>query len=299
MRAASELSIPLAQPNWRELVRSPEVDAVVIGTWPYLHCPVTLAALDAGKHVLCQARMAMDSCEAHRMLDASRSRPDLVAQLVPSPMTLGVDAYIRRLIADGFLGDVLSVEVRDCSGFVDRDSPMHWRQDLELSGCNTMSLGIWYEAIMRWIGDAERVTAMGRVFAAMRRDESGLLRAVRVPDHLDAVAGMTCGAQALFRISKVTGFAPPTEVWLFGSEGTLQFSESKLYGGRRGGQMEELTVPPELQAGWRVESDFVESIRTGKPVTLTSFETGVRYMEFTEAALRASIQGQVISLPLT
>ena len=48
---------------------------MVIGAWPYLHCPVTLAALDAGKHVLTQARMAMNAREAQRMLDRAKESP--------------------------------------------------------------------------------------------------------------------------------------------------------------------------------------------------------------------------------
>ena len=49
----------------------PDIDAIVIGTWPYLHCPITLAALEAGKHVLTEARMSMNAAEAHRMLAAA------------------------------------------------------------------------------------------------------------------------------------------------------------------------------------------------------------------------------------
>ena len=52
---------------------------------------LTTAALAAGKHVLCEARMAMNATEGRRMLEASRKAPQLVAQLVPAPHTLEVD----------------------------------------------------------------------------------------------------------------------------------------------------------------------------------------------------------------
>ena len=52
---------------------------------------MTISALEAGKHVLCEARMAATAQEAHDMLDASRARPDLVTQIVPSPLTFKVD----------------------------------------------------------------------------------------------------------------------------------------------------------------------------------------------------------------
>src|SRR6266480_4525750 len=74
-RVAKEFGIPGTHANWHELALSREVDAVVVGTWPYLHCPVTLAALDAGKHVLTEARMSMNAAEAHRMLAAAQAHP--------------------------------------------------------------------------------------------------------------------------------------------------------------------------------------------------------------------------------
>src|SRR5262249_44102100 len=120
-RAAQQLGIPMVYDNWQELVVAPDNDAIVIGTWPYMHCRVTLAALAVGKHVLCEARMARDAQEARAMRDAAQARPRLVAQVVPSPFTLGVDATVRRLIAEGYLGDILAVEVRDGSAFIDRD----------------------------------------------------------------------------------------------------------------------------------------------------------------------------------
>ena len=75
---AREYDIPRTYSHWEELVADPNVDAVVIGTWPYLHCPITLAALEASKHVLTEARMAMNAVEAHRMLAAARRHPNLV-----------------------------------------------------------------------------------------------------------------------------------------------------------------------------------------------------------------------------
>src|SRR5206468_5020049 len=65
-RVAREFGIPKIYGSWENAVDDDDVDAILIGAWPYLHCPVTLAALDAGKHVLTEARMAMNSREAQR-----------------------------------------------------------------------------------------------------------------------------------------------------------------------------------------------------------------------------------------
>jgi predicted dehydrogenase len=87
-RVAREFDIPRVYGNWEELISDKEIDAVVIGAWPYLHCSVTLAALDSGKHVLTQARMAMNAREAQRMLDRAKECPSLTAMVVPSPYGL-------------------------------------------------------------------------------------------------------------------------------------------------------------------------------------------------------------------
>src|SRR5438552_17909711 len=64
--AAREFGIPRTFEHWQDLVADADVDAIVIGTWPYLHCPITLAALETGKHVLTEARLSLNAAEAHR-----------------------------------------------------------------------------------------------------------------------------------------------------------------------------------------------------------------------------------------
>lgn len=290
VRVANEFGIPTVYDGWKELVASPDNNAVVIGTWPYLHCAITLAALEAGKHVLCEARMASNAEEARLMLEASRRRPELVAQVVPSPFSLVVDKTIKRLIAEGYLGDLLAVEIRATSGdFLNRNAPLHWREDIELSGLNVMSLGIWYEALMRWIGPAEKVTAMGKVFAGTRHDpRTYTTRPVKIPEHLVVAAEMAGGAQATFLLSNVAGGAAANEATLFGSERTLRFREGILStAGREDKEFSEIPIPPEESAGWRVEEEFIGAIRGANQIELTTFEDGLKYMEFTEAVARS------------
>lgn len=298
-RVAAQFGFPKVYERWEELVAAPDTDAIVIGTWPYFHHRVTLAALGANKHVLCEARMAMDAVQAHEMLAASRARPHLVAQIVPSPFTFRVDRTVQRLLSESYLGQVLALRARDGNAFVDSAARLVWRQDSDLSGFNVLTLGIWYEALMRWVGPATRVMAMVKTFTRMRRDAGGVLRAVRVPEHVDVTAEMACGAQAQFEMSAVTGLAGAAEAWLFGSEGTLRFVSDKLYGGRRGETaLAEIPVAAEDAGHWRVEQEFVNAIRGLEPVRLTTFEDGVKYMEFTEAVARSAATGNTVALPL-
>ncbi len=189
--AARRFGIPRVHDRWQDLVADPGVDAVLIGTWPNLHRDATVAALEAGKHVLCEARMAMDAAEARGMLAASLAHPGLVAQVVPAPFTLELDATVKRLLAVGWLGRILAVDVRGTTaGFLDESSPLHWRQDAAKSGLNTLTLGIWYECVARWVGHARSVIASARTFVPRRTDPaSGCEVEVKVADHARCARG--------------------------------------------------------------------------------------------------------------
>jgi len=298
-RVAQEFNIPTIYDSWEELVNAPDSDAIVIGTWPYLHYPVTLAALKAGKHVMCEARMAMNADEARRMHDAAKDHPELVTQVVPSPFTLKVDKTVKELLQNGYVGDLLAVEIHTKSGqFLDRDAALNWRQDADLSGMNIMTLGIWYESLLRWIGGAAQVRAHGNVFVSRRRDpETGVIKKVNIPDHLVVVADMAGGAQTTFLLSQITGGVKANNIYLFGSYGTLHFSDGVLYGFERGDdKFAEISIPPEKAGGWRVEEEFIGAIRGTEKITHTTFEDGVKYMEFTEAVNQSMIQEKPISL---
>jgi predicted dehydrogenase len=298
-RVAEEFGIRKTYEHWQEAVEDPDTHAIVVGTWPYMHCPVTVAALDEGKHILTEARMAMNAREAREMLIAARENPGLVAQVVPSPYTLAVDATVQRLLAEGYVGDVLAIDVVDGGSFLDRDAPLHWRHDFDLSGLNIMSMGIYYEALLRWVGGASRVLAMGKTFVKSRLDADGHRRSVRIPEHLDITADLVCGAQLHMQISSVTGFEDGAGLTIFGSDGMLRFRDGKLYGAQRGDEgPAEIAIPDSERGGWRVEEEFINAIRGSEAVTCTTFELGVQYMEFTEAVSLSMAGGRAIHLPL-
>ena len=300
---AGRFGIPRVHERWQDVVADPAVDAVLIGTWPNLHREATVAALASGKHVLCEARMATNAAEAREMLAASLARPAQVAQLVPAPFTLELDAAVKRLLDEGWLGRLLAVDVRGTSaGFVDETSPLHWRQDATKSGLNALTLGIWYECAARWIGHARSVVASARTFVQWRVEPGrGQRVEVKVPDHVDALAETEGGASLRIQASAVTGFAPsPREAWLFGSEGTLRVDADsrRLFGARRGeAELREIVVPPEQRVGWRVEREFIGAIRGEEPVRLTTFREGLRYMEFSEAVAASARTGRRVEIP--
>lgn len=278
--------------KWEDVVADPEIDAICIGTWPYLHAEITIAALAAGKHVLTEARMAMNSEEAEAMVEASLNRPELVAQIVPSPFTLKWDATIRKILASGELGKLREISFSKALGInVDSDAALNWRQDRALSGNNTLMLGIYYEVVKRWIGEEpDRLLAHGGVFTKQRRSRAeGVLASVEIPETIDVIAEYESGLRLNARMTGLELGAGLDCYVIAGSEGTLRLdlSTGRLSKTLLGGG--ETVVEPRAEdcAVWEVEADFVRSIRDGAPIDLTNFEDGLAYMRFTDAAIKS------------
>lgn len=307
---AREFGIPRTHANWQDVIADKEVDAVVVGTWPYLHCPIVLAALEAGKHVMTEARLSMNTAEAKRMLAAAQAHPKVVAQVVPSPFGLKGNQVMLELLAEGFLGELREVQVQGINAaLADPQAPLSWRQDAALSGFNMLTLGIVHETLLRWVPPPVQVVAQCHAFIPQRTDaQSGARRAVGTPDFVQVLTVLENGARATYHFSGVSPFGQRMAIHLHGTDGYLLYDllDDRIYGASRrrgdtqvkGREAPEIVIPPEKAGGWRVEAEFVQAIREGTPIRFTDFATGVKYMEFVEAVALSAQSGQPVKLPL-
>lgn len=286
-KVAREFGIPYATTSAKDIIESKDIDAVCIGTWPNMHAKLTVAALRAGKHVLTEARMARNLAEAEMMLEESRQRPHLVAQIVPAPMSLPFDATVIELLQRGALGTLREVFLTATSdGLADSSLPLTWRQDLTLSGRNTLHLGIYYEMALRWLGHGvTSVIADAAIFTKERKDEEGVPEPTTIPESVTVLGNYADGARLIAHFSGVERSGPRTEIRLNGSKAGLRLdlAKNELWLARAGEPEKLVEIAPEKRGGWRVEADFIASIREGSAARLTDFETGVKYMQFTEA----------------
>jgi predicted dehydrogenase len=285
-RAAAELGIGRWVRDWHALVADPEIDAVLVGAWPYLHAPVTIPALEAGKHVLTEARMAATGAEAREMLRVSRARPDLIAMVVPASFSLWADATIRRFLSDGAIGRVHHARVTWHSNGPDEPGE-GWRWQRRFSGENVMALGIVYEAMARWLGRATAVTAVSRI-------DRVTVSSIDVPDHVLAILEFPDDVTATIEMSARTQPLASNTATIFGSNGTIEvdFGDQQIRHAPAGGGWTAVEIRDADRAGWTAEVDFVASIREGRPVTLTDFATGAHYMAVVEAIDRSASRGR-------
>ena len=302
-RAAEEFGIPHEFADWRELVRSDGIDAVVIGTPPFLHREVTCAALAAGKHVFCQARMALDYEDAKRMYECAENS-DRTAMLSPPPHYMYGDRVVQRLLREGFVGRPLNVVVRSYAPtYADPDAPLHWRQIGRVSGINTLDVGMMVEVIQRWLGQFARVTALTQTVYPERPTPDGGRAPVDRPDALSAIATMENGTLATFLWSGVAQHPGDNFIEIFGTEGSLRYAvaspvdRGRILGARAGDAApREIPVPPEEARPWAAEADFIQAVREGRRSGPPSFWDGLKYMEMTEAIFRSADQGRTVDL---
>ena len=292
-RAADELTIPTAYPTWEDLVADPSIDAVVIATWPFLHAPVTIAALRAGRHVLCEGRMAMNADEARAMLAASLARPDRVAMLVPGPFSFFADQAVRRLLREGAIGTPRTFRAT-WAGSVGPTGRDLWRRERRFSGNNVLTLGILYESVARWLGRAQEVGAVLVNFAPVQMGADGSPVPADVADHAIVTARFPGDVVGTFEVSAYARFTPPNAVAIFGSEGALHVdlaTQQIALARPAAAYPEPVEIPPGERGAWRVEEAFIGAIRGVEPVTLNDFATGVAYMAFTDAVQASAETG--------
>lgn len=277
--------IPHATPmrNWADLVALPDIDIVWIGTPPYLHSAVTISALESGKHVFCQARMSMDLAEAEEMLAAAQRYPELVTMLCPPPYGMRGDLLVKKMLADEYIGRPHHIRLQSfTSNYLDPEAPAHWRQRIELSGLNVMTLGIYVEVLHRWFGLVTGVFARGKILQPLRQGYE-----VIVPDLLTVLCAFEGGAEGVLEFSGVNALGSSDRVEVYGSAGAMSydFGAESLRAGRPGDKELRLIEPTQEMAGeWRVEEDFLAGVKSkGRMKPHPSFEDGVHYMRVVQA----------------
>ena len=117
---------------------------------------------------------------------------------------------------------------------------------------------------------------------------------------MDILYELANGAQVHMQMSATSGLNGGSHVWMFGTEGTIHVDpQRKVWAGKRGdAELAEVPNPPETQARYRVEEQFTNAIRGLEKVDMVAFETGVHYMEWTEAVYRSTMEGRAVYLPL-
>jgi predicted dehydrogenase len=238
--AAGRLGWSSTETDWRRVIERDDVDLVDVCTPGDTHAEIAIAALEAGKHVLCEKPLANTVAEAEAMAEAAgraaakgvRSMVGFTYRRVPAI------AFARRLVAEGRLGDIRHVRAQYLQDWIaDPAAPMSWRLEKEKAGSGALGdIGAHVVDLTQYITGQTLigVSAILETFVKKRPlpAESGKLSGVggsdmgevTVDDAAVFLGRFTGGALATFEATRFAlGRKNAIRIEINGSAGSLAF----------------------------------------------------------------------------
>ena len=222
--AGLEIAAIGGRDNWREVVDSQHIDLISIAMPPSRHLEMATAALEAGKHVLCEKPTALNAVEAQRMLEVSRAHPKQIAIIDHELRFLPSFIAARQRIRE--IGLIRYAEVRYASpGRGDRSRPWNWWSDAKEGGGVWGAVGSHFVDALRYLGfEIENVQA---TLATIIKERSG--KPVTSDDFAAVNLHLRGGALATMTFSAVAaGPDEPTTFTIHGEQGAFRLMGEEL-----------------------------------------------------------------------
>jgi predicted dehydrogenase len=200
---ADAYGIPHRHATYEAMADDDAVDVVYVGTPHSRHCDDTLLYLQAGKHVLCEKPFAVNHAQAARMADAARSSSRFLMEAIWSRF---LPAYVelRRLVADGAIGDVRLVDAS--FGFAAPADPRHRLFDLALGGGALLDVGLYPVQLAHMLlGPPDDVRAAAQLGATGADEQSAVLLQYADGPLAVALASITTVYACTARVSGTAG----------------------------------------------------------------------------------------------
>jgi predicted dehydrogenase len=318
-RAAAEFGIAHPCEDYRQLVALNDVSLVVVAAPPHLHHPVTLAALEAGKHVICEKPMAMNAREAQEMAERAEARP---AQLAIIDHELRFNPTRRRmkeLIDDGFVGEIYHVTLTVASGFRhSAQRPWNWWAQKSAGGGLLGALGSHAIDALRWmIGEIEAVCGTVAAIIPARPDpETGEMRKVETDDYCSFLLrfaprrGRARYGSVL--LSAVYSSGGKNQITIAGERGTLFLEGDETLLGSQGYNtlLEDLSIPDSARgvkglpdnvwarSFYHLADATLRALRDGQTTIphAATFTDGLRCQEVIDAVIRSDQEQRWIEI---
>lgn len=261
-RVAEKWRFRRTSEDWQQVVADSEVDAVFIGTWPYMHREMSMAALAAGKHVFCQARMCMDSREAMQLVAAAASHPKLVSMVCPPPHRVRWERPVKQLLSKGLLGELRSVVALSTSAANCDVNSVTWRERVELSGLNILQVGIFAETLNSWCGEYASLAATSRIVIPEKRDAQGQRIEIQIPQIVSIVGRLKNGTHAAEYHSGLAVGYERSQIVLFGSNSTctVDLLAQQMWLHKDLGKPDHGELIKDAGDEWRVERQFIDAV---------------------------------------
>ena len=158
--AADALGIPKSYGSYEELLADPDIDAIYNPLPNHLHVSLSIQALEAGKHVLCEKPIGLTSGEGQQLVDAGAAHPEL--KLMEAFMYRHHPQWqrARQIVADGGVGELRTIQTAFAYF---NDDGENIRNIADIGGGGMMDIGCYAISVARFIFDAEPDRVVGIV----------------------------------------------------------------------------------------------------------------------------------------
>lgn len=308
--AAEAFGLPNAFENAQALVESPEVDLVIVTVKVPHHYELVTAAISAGKHVYCEWPLGNGLAEARELADLAEAKGVVAA--VGTQMRVAVEVeYLRRLIADGYVGEVLSTTLIGSGGQwgAETDAAHAYLYDRS-NGANLLTIPLGHtlagmQEVLGPIGTVSaqminrrkqvHVTDTGETIPTTSHDQimvhGTLASGAALSVHYRG--GTSRGTNLLWEINGTQG-----DIQVTGATGHGQITQLVIHGANGdASELAPLTPPQEDLAGWpdtsvarnvaRIYALIAQDIRTGSR-SAPSFRDAVGLHQIVDAIERSA-----------
>jgi len=238
-----ELGIVHAFANYKAMLKLPELDLVSIATPPHLHKSMAVAALKAGKYVLCEKPTAMNLSEARTMWKQAKDSNRVA--LIDHELRLNpARRRVKELVDGEFIGKLRHVQIALAGSFrADSSRTWDWWSDKKRGGGVLGAIGSHQIDLLRWwFGEVESACGYVQTFVKERPlPGSQKLRRVTTDDFCWFALDFEKNGVAQVQLSVVARHSSQTRIEIYGDEGSLLLIDEKLYAGRTGEALKEIT----------------------------------------------------------
>lgn len=313
---AGEFGISHATGDWRETIEHPDVDLVCITTPPNLHLEMVLAAIDAGKHILCEKPMATNVAEAQQMADAVDGQPILALidhelRFQPGRLT----AY--KMLREGAIGKIRHVKATfQAPHRGDPNIPWNWWSDATVGGGALGAIGSHIIDSFHWFLDADvaSVFCQLQTHILTRIDASGASREVTSDDAASLLVRFNDGeltenTTGVATVSMTDGPDYQNLMEFFGTDGFLRIDHLGGLAIAKAGESEWTPLEVDLgtllpgmpdtgfaRAFVEIAPRVVDAIRNGETTIehAATFADGVRVQRVLDAARESDRMGRIV-----
>jgi predicted dehydrogenase len=250
---AAEHGIPKTYTDYEALASDPDMDAVYVATTHNFHHENVMLCLDHGKHVLCEKPLTVNARQAADLIERAQARNLFLMEGMWTRFIPAV-ARLRGLLADGVIGEVLTLKADFCVKMT--DDPEHRLRKKDLAGGALLDLGVYPVAFasMLFGGAPERIQSSA-VMGATEVDERSFYL-------LDYPEGRTAQLSVSF------GYTLPSDACVCGAEGYIRvpgfLHPQELEVHLEDREPERIGLPFDSDTGFRFEiTHAMECIRAG------------------------------------